>query len=648
MTSTRASAPREAERLLESITSPVELRALDVQELPTLCGEVSQFLLETVQRTGGHLGSNLGVVELTAALHYVFDFRRDRLVWDVSHQCYPHKILTGRRGGFAKLRRTGGLCGFTHPEESEYDLFHTGHAGTSVSVGLGMALGLSAEEEPPHVVSVIGDASLGAGVAFEALNHAGAVGGKLLVVLNDNEWAISRSVGALARYLSRLRSARLLQRAGQELTNLIQAIPVIGPRVDRTLDQAGEVLRHTFVPGHVFEELGVTYVGPIDGHDVRGIVKQLERVRDLDGVVILHVLTDKGRGHPDAPDHPERVHGVGPAPVPPGIRNVRPAAPQAPPGPPFTKVFGQALVSAGERDLRLRAISAAMSTGTGLDAFAERFPARFFDTGITEQHAVAMAAGLARVGLRPVVAIYSTFLQRAYDQVFQEVALQGLPILLALDRAGFVGQDGPTHHGLYDIAYLRTLPGIALCAPRDATDLQRQVRMALAGDGPVALRYPRDATPTEEVMPAGERAPMEPGRAEALREGDQAVVWAYGPLVAEALAAAETLAERGVELGVVDARFARPLDEQLLGRDLMRYRHLLTLEEHSRAGGFGAAVLEFASRQPKRGARIRVLGVPDRFIPHMSSRAEQLAHCGLDAAGVERAVVNALKHSRVH
>jgi 1-deoxy-D-xylulose-5-phosphate synthase len=395
----------------------------------------------------------------------------------------------------------------------------------------------------------------------------------------------------------------------------------------------------------------VTYVGPIDGHDVQGIVKHLERVRDLDGVVLLHVLTEKGRGHAQSLEHPERAHGIGPSPAP-----AEPAAVEErglpTSGPAYTTVFGQALVQAGERDLRLRAISAAMPTGTGLDAFAERFPARFFDTGITEQHAVALAAGLARVGLRPVVAIYSTFFQRAYDQIFQEIALQGLPVLLAMDRAGFVGQDGPTHHGLYDIAFLRTLPGITLCAPRDATDLVRQMHLALRGEGPVALRYPRDATPGQEVLPAAERTPMEVGRAEVLREGEQAVVWAYGPLVGEALAAAEALSARGVEVGVVDARFARPLDEELLARDLGRYRHLFTLEEHSRAGGFGAAVLEAASRAGRRSdrpaARIRVLGVPERFIEHMSSRAEQLAHCGLDAAGVERALVTVLSHSRVH
>jgi 1-deoxy-D-xylulose-5-phosphate synthase len=645
-TDKRAPSRAEGESLLDGISTPMDLRALKLEVLPLVCDEVREFLLDTVQRTGGHLGSNLGVVELTTALHYVFDFRRDRLVWDVSHQCYPHKILTGRRDGFARLRQTGGMCGFTHPDESEYDLFHTGHAGTSVSLGLGMALGLAGEEDPPHVVSVIGDAALGAGVAFEALNHAGAVGGKLLVVLNDNEWSISRSVGAMARYLSRLRSTRILQRAGQEITNLIQAIPVIGPRVDRTLDQAGEVLRHTFVPGHIFEELGVTYVGPIDGHDVLAVVKQLERVRHLDGVVILHLLTDKGRGHPDAPDHPERVHGVGPAPVPSQEGRASAVAP-APKGPTFTAAFGKSMVAAGERDLRVRAITAAMPTGTGLADFGDRFPGRFFDTGITEQHAVALSAGLARVGLRPVVAIYSTFLQRGYDQVFQEVALQGLPVLMALDRAGLVGQDGATHHGLFDIAYLRALPGIVLCAPRDATDLDRMMRMALALDGPVAMRYPRDRSPAEEVLPEGERTPMEPGRAEVLREGGDAVVWAYGPLVGMALTAAANLARRGVKIGVVDARFARPLDQELLGRHLSEYRHLITLEEHMRCGGFGAAVLEEASRMPGRGARIRILGVPDRFIPHMSSREEQLAACGLDAAGVERTVLSALQTTRV-
>ena len=642
-------------RLLDGIRSPQDLKALELERLPALCGEVRQFLLDSVQRTGGHLGSNLGTVELTAALHYVFDLRRDRVVWDVSHQAYTHKLLTGRREGFERLRQSGGMCGFTNPAESPYDLFHTGHAGTSISLALGLALGTAHEPDPPHVAAVIGDASLGAGVAFEAINHAGGLGQRLLVVLNDNEWSISQSVGAMARYFSRIRSARLVQRAQQEIQSLISAIPLIGPRVDRTLDQIGEVVRHSLVPGHVFEELGVTYVGPIDGHDVKRLVENLRRLKELDGVVLLHLITQKGKGHPDALEHPERVHGVKgsqPASVPTGSGREAGKLPPAdrPPvkaGPSFTACFSKALIELAERDLRIQAITAAMPSGTGLDAFGERFPSRFHDTGITEQHALAMAAGLAKAGARPVAAIYSTFLQRGYDQVFQEISLQNLPVLLCLDRAGLVGQDGPTHNGVFDIAFLRTLPNLVLCAPRDGSDLARMLKFALQHDGPVALRFPRGATPGAECIHPGERRELLPGRAEVLCEGERLVIWAYGAMVQTALGVAEALRKRGVEIGVVDARFAKPIDEELLARHLSDYRQILTLEEHQRAGGFGSALLEAANRLPKAGARIRLLGVPDRYIEHESSREIQLAGLGLDVEGVLRVVRSSLTSTRL-
>ena len=657
--------------LLDRIGGPGDLKRLDRAELEALCAEIRAFLLDTVQATGGHLGSNLGVVELATAIHYVFDLKRDRVVWDVSHQCYPHKILTGRRAGFASLRQTGGLCGFTHPAESEYDLFHTGHAGTSISLGLGLAEGFAREPDPPHVVSVIGDASLGAGVAFEALNHAGPSGARLLVVLNDNEWSISKSVGALAKYLSRIRGTRLVQRAHREMHALLASIPVIGPKVDRTLEDLLEVARHAMIPGHVFEELGVTYVGPIDGHDVDLLVENLERVRQLDGVVLLHTLTEKGKGHPKAPTHPERVHGVKgrtgravDAPARPARSSHAesfkvPAQPQsggagakAPAGPAFTKAFGDALCRLAEGDLRVHALTAGMPSGTGLSEYAERFPTRFHDTGITEQHAVAMAAGMAKAGLRPVAAIYSTFLQRGYDQVFQEVALQGLPVTFCLDRAGLVGQDGPTHNGVFDLAFLRTLPGIVLGAPRDATDVERMLAMALAGSAPVALRWPRDNCPSPERIHASERREMRPGLAEVLLGEDEdceLVVWALGPLVGQALEAAERLGRQGVRVGVVDARFAKPLDGELLSRHLASHRYVLTVEEHQRAGGFGSAVLEAASRLPRlrggggSGAEVRVLGIPDRYVEHMSTRAEQLSDSGLDANGIVRTVRSLLK-----
>ena len=637
--------------MLDLVNSPADLRRLPLTDLPLLCAQMREFLLQTVPVTGGHLGSNLGVVELTVALHRVFDLRRDRCVWDVSHQAYPHKMLTGRRERFGTLRQTGGLCGFTHPEESEYDLFHTGHAGTSISLALGLAHGLGSDKGAAHAIAVIGDASLGAGVAFEALNNAGASKKRLLVILNDNEWSISKSVGSLAKYLSRIRSARVVQRAGQEIHGLLSAIPVIGQRVDRALDDLGEVMRHAVVPGHVFEELGVTYVGPIQGHDVLQLVEQLERVKDLEGCVLLHLLTEKGKGHPGAPTHPERVHGVKPgsAPRTAGAESAKlPAREQVtikkPQGPAFTSAFADALLRLAESDVRVHAITAGMPSGTGLEAFAERLPGRFHDTGITEQHAVAFAAGMAKAGLRPVAAIYSTFLQRAYDQVFQEVALQNLPVMFCMDRAGLVGQDGPTHNGVFDIAYLRTLPNFVLCAPRDATDMRRMLEMGLRHDGPLALRYPRANSAGVERIHASERREMLPGRAEVLIEGDGSgvVVWAIGAMVDQALEAAERLAARGIHIGVIDARFAKPLDTEMLTRHVTQLRTLITVEEHQRAGGFGSAVLEYASRIPNARASVKLLAIGDHFIEHKTSREEQLEEAGIDAAAIERAVRSAL------
>jgi 1-deoxy-D-xylulose-5-phosphate synthase len=640
--------------LLEAIQSPMDLKALERNQLPALCAEIRSFLLESVQTTGGHLGSNLGVVELTVALHRVFDLRRDRCVWDVSHQAYVHKLLTGRRADFAQLRKTGGMCGFTNPAESEYDLFHTGHAGTSISAALGLAISGAHEADRPHAISVIGDASLGAGVAFEALSNAGASGQRMLVVLNDNEWSISKSVGALARYLTRIRSARVVQRAQQEIHGLLQSIPLIGNKIEDTIDQVREVLRHTIVQGHVFEELGVTYVGPVDGHDIHYLEEQLRRVRKLDGVVLLHTLTQKGKGHPDALSHPERVHAAKPA-----KKKEKPsslteklelAAETAPlPAVSYTQAFANSLRGCAERDLRVHVITAGMPSGTGLTDFAERFPNRFHDVGICEQHGVAMAAGMCKGGLRPVVAIYSTFLQRAYDQVFQEAALQGLPVVFCMDRAGLVGQDGPTHHGVFDIAYLRTLPGFVICAPRDASDMRRMLEMGLRyEDGPVGIRYPRDnCVPAEtEMIPVPERAEMQPGKAEVLVEGGSIMLWVSGALVRQARIAVEKLRQAGVDVGLVDARFIKPLDEELLSRHLHSVQHVIVVEEHQRAGGFGSAVLEAGSRLPDVKARIRILGIPDRYIDHMTTRDEQLSVAGIDAAAIEKACLSVTRTSQ--
>ncbi len=633
--------PKTGPHLLR-VNDPSDLKELSSAELVDLCEEIRTFLLDTVQQTGGHLGSNLGVIELTVALHKVFSFKRDRLVFDVSHQCYPHKILTGRRERFPTLRQTDGLCGFTHPDESPFDIFHFGHAGTSIGVGLGLALGTAGASPRPHVVSVIGDASLASGVAFESLSAAGASGERMLVVLNDNEWSISRSVGALARYLSRIRSNRVVQRAHQEIQGLLQSIPLVGKKVD----QLGEVLRHSLVPGHVFEELGVSYVGPIDGHDVNGLIEALERVRELDGVTLLHILTEKGRGHPTAPEHPERHHAA----KPPTDRVLSPSESEPKvQGPSFTSVFAKAVEDIAASDVRVHTLTGGMPSGTGLLDFAARFPARFHDTGITEQHAVSMAAGMAKSGLRPIVAIYSTFLQRAYDQVFQEVVLQDLPVMFCMDRAGLVGSDGPTHNGVFDIAYLRCLPGIVLCSPRDATDTRRMIEMYMHQNRPVAMRYPRGSCPADERIPASERREMTPGKAEVLIEGqldDGVAIWAFGPMVQTALEAEAELRSKGIEVCVVDARFAKPIDEDLLFEHAGRARLILTLEEHQRSGGFGSAVLECLSRNPGTKARVRMLAIADRFVNHMTSRDEQHVVAGISTRDVVRSVEQSLRGVR--
>ncbi|HKE01613.1 MAG TPA: 1-deoxy-D-xylulose-5-phosphate synthase [Planctomycetota bacterium] len=627
--------------LLSRIQSPDDLRRLEREQLPALAEEIRAELLDVVLRNGGHLGSNLGAVEITLALHRVFDFRRDRLVFDVSHQVYTHKLLTGRRARFHTLRQSGGITGFCCKEESEYDLFTAGHAGTAISAALGLACADAADPalRDRHVVALVGDAGIGCGVAFEGLNNAAPSKRRMIIVLNDNEWSISKSVGALSFYLSRIRTSPLVARAERRISELLSHLPVVGDR----LEQALEILRHLAVPGHVFEELGVRYIGPLDGHDVHLVVDTLERVKVLDGVTLVHLLTQKGRGYTPASSDPQRAHGISPkaapkkveAEAPPGCA-VPSAAEKAAPkkSRTYTEAFSQGVIAAAERDPRVVAITAAMPEGTGLSKFAERFPGRFFDTGITEQHAVAFAAGLARAGARPVAAIYSTFLQRGYDQVFQEVLLQGNPVVFAMDRAGLVGQDGPTHNGLFDIAYLRTMPGVVLMSPRDGTELQRMLDFALTLPGPSAIRYPRGGSAEES---SSARTPVELGKAEVLVPGRDATILAYGPIVEQALEARRLLKANGFEVEVVNARFAKPLDRALL-RDRVRTRRaIVTVEEHA-AGGFGSAVLEAAAELGAQGldrpARILAMTVPDRWIEHATTREEQIRHCGLDGASI--------------
>jgi len=628
--------------LLAQIASPEDLKRLPRESLPPLAEEVRRYLLETVQRTGGHLGSNLGTVELTIALHRVFDFPRDRLVWDVGHQVYTHKLITGRRARFDTIRQEGGLSGFQCAQESPYDLFTTGHAGTSLSLALGLKCGAEIGGDPRRVVAVIGDASLGCGVAFEALNAAGELKPNLLVVLNDNEWSIAKTVGALSRYLNRVRTGRLYTGARRELERFLDRLGSIGSRVEKAMGDLSLLARHLVVPGHVFEALGLRYYGPSDGHDVLELVDLLERTKEIEGVVILHVLTQKGKGGEGADQDPQRLHGVSPKAAPVVGRDpgkIPPAPAKASRS--FTQAFSDAMIDLAARNPRVVAITAAMPDGTGLRPFSDRYPDRFFDTGITEQHAVAFAAGLSRAGAIPIAAIYSTFLQRALDQVFQEVLVSESPVVFALDRAGLVGEDGPTHNGLFDVAFLRGYPGVALLAPRDETELRAMLAWAVRAGRTCAIRYPRASCPQPEFE-REPRPPIEAGRAEVLREGKDCTIVAYGVLAAGALAAAETLVGEGIEVGVVNARFAKPIDRDLLTPLLGAKAPVVTLEDHALSGGFGSAVLELRAETADARAPVRCLGVPDRFVAH-APRNAQLRACGLDAASVAEVVRRAIR-----
>jgi len=635
---------------LAQLQSPAELKGRSTEELEALCAEIRAALVEKVLKTGGHLGSNLGVVELTVALHTVFDFLKDRIVFDVSHQCYVHKMLTGRLDGFDNLRRTDGMSGFICRTESPYDLLTAGHAGTAISFASGLAEGLKGagggeDGGDPWSVAFVGDAGFGAGVSFEGLNQAAGRNARLLVILNDNEWSIARSVGALARYLSRLRSSRTLHRGYERIKALSKNLPMVGSR----MEELGEVIRHALIPGHVFEELGVNYVGPLDGHDLAGSIDAIQRARRIEGVTLLHFLTEKGKGYAPAGDDPERAHGISPPPFKVPAPKPSLAGQAAAPRKTYTKSFGEILCKIAARDQRVHAITAAMPSGTGLSSFAEKFPERFHDTGITEQHAVAMAGGLATAGKRPVVAIYSTFLQRGYDQVFQEVALQEEDVILCLDRGGLVGQDGPTHMGLYDMAYLRPFPGMTLASPRDAVDMESMLEAGLKFGGAWALRWPRGDSPAEVGSPASLRPAMEPGRAERLRQGNAGVVFALGAMVEPVLEAAAYFEQQtGRSLEVWDARFCKPLDREAILDAAKRFSWMAVVEEHALTGGFTSAVAELlADAEIVRAPYLSRHGVPDRFIAHMTSREEQMVACKLDVESLVAAWKESLQRVQV-
>jgi 1-deoxy-D-xylulose-5-phosphate synthase len=612
--------------LLDSIDTPADLRALEEGQLRQLADELRTDVIDSVSKTGGHLGAGLGVVELTVALHYVFDTPEDRLIWDVGHQSYPHKILSGRRGRMAGLRQGGGLSGFTKRAESPYDAFGTGHSSTSISAGLGMAVARDLQGGDNNVIAVIGDGAMSAGMAYEAMNNAGSNKNRLLVILNDNDMSIAPPVGAMSAYLARLLSSR----SYRGLRGIARQVAARLPEsFERTARRAEEYARGLATGGTLFEELGFYYIGPIDGHNIDHLLPVLRNARDMsNGPVLVHVVTQKGKGYAPAEAASDKYHGVSKFDVVTGTQSKGQSN-----APSYTKVFARALVAEAERDERIVAITAAMPAGTGLDLFAEKFPARCFDVGIAEQHAVTFAAGLACEGYKPFATIYSTFLQRAYDQVVHDVAIQKLPVRFAIDRAGLVGADGPTHAGAFDLAYLSCLPNFVVMAAADEAELVHMVATAAAlDDRPSAFRYPRGEGLGVEMPEIG--TPLEIGRGRILREGGSLAILSLGTRLGEALAAADELAARGLTATVADARFAKPLDEELIRRLALGHEVLITIEEGA-AGGFGAHVLHYLATAGllDGGVKVRPMTLPDRFIDQDTPQAMYRA-AGLDAGAI--------------
>ncbi|HOQ09086.1 MAG TPA: 1-deoxy-D-xylulose-5-phosphate synthase [Syntrophomonadaceae bacterium] len=592
--------------LLDSINSPQDLKKLDVSAMYNLAEEIRELLINSVSRCGGHLAANLGVVELTLALHYVFDSPRDKLIWDVGHQSYVHKILTGRREQMKTLRQFGGLSGFPKIEESPHDTFNTGHSSTSISAALGLAIARDLNKEDYSVIAIIGDGALTGGMAFEALNHAGNEDRDLIVVLNDNEMSISHNVGALSAYLNRLRTDPSYSRTKEDIEAILKRIPGIGPNIARAAGRFKDLVKYMMVPGAFFEELGFTYIGPVNGHNLEELILVFRNARRMKGPILIHAITEKGRGYEPASRNPDLFHGVGPF-------NIETGLPVKKAVRTYTEVFGEFMVERGQQDARVVAITAAMTSGTGLTEFARQYPERFFDVGICEQHAVTLAAGMARAGLRPVVAIYSTFLQRAYDQIVHDVALQNLPVIFAVDRAGLVGEDGPTHHGVFDLSYLRSIPNMTVMAPADENELVQMLHTAFTLEGPVAIRYPRGVglgiplTSPYQVLPAG--------RGVMLQEGQDLAVIGIGRGTALGRELVERLAQLGINASLADARYVKPLDRQLICHLACTHKYLVTIEDNVVSGGFGSAVLEALQEERLQADLLRV-GIPDEFVEH--------------------------------
>lgn len=618
--------------LLPKVESPEDIRDFSLAELTQLAQEVRDTIIHTVSKTGGHLAPSLGVVELTIALHYIFNTPSDKLIWDVGHQSYAHKLLTGRREQFASLRQYKGMSGFPKFKESEYDAFETGHSSTSISAALGMTVGKSLGKNGNKAIAIIGDGSMTAGMAFEALNHAGHLNKDLIVILNDNEMSISPNVGALSSFLSRKLTGKTMRRVKNHIEERLTALSNVGENILSVLKKSEESFKSFFTPGMLFEAFKFDYIGPIMGHNYEELIPALRSARDNShGPTLIHVLTTKGKGYEPAEKNPGAYHGVGPFDIETGKPHSSPKAIS------YTEVFGNTVCRMAEDDSRITAISAAMVTGTGLDDFAEKFPDRFFDVGIAEQHAVTFAAGMATEGLRPVVAIYSSFLQRAMDQIIHDICIPNLPVTLAIDRAGVVGDDGPTHHGVFDISFLRFIPNMVLMAPKDEEELRHMLFTAVNYDGPAAVRYPRGCGEGAEIT--GDLQLLEIGRGELLIAGDDVLLLPVGNRVYPALAAAEKLKELGFQAAVINPRYLKPLDAELICHWAERTGRVVTVEDNAIAGGFGSTVLELLSSRQLHAVKTSILGYPDVFVEHGPQRT-LWKNSGIDTPSIVRAALN--------
>lgn len=624
--------------ILNQIHEPKDLEHLSIDELKQLSDEIRERIISVVSRNGGHLASNLGIVELTLAVHRVFQSPRDQIIWDVGHQSYTHKLITGRAEQFPSLRTLGGISGFPKICESRHDIFNTGHSSTSISAAQGLAIAKEHLQKDGKVVAIIGDGALTAGMAFEALNFTGHKKNDVVVILNDNEMSISPNVGALSMYLHRLRLEPAYTTPKDYLAHILKQIPGFGSRLYNVISRLEGSLKYLLTPGMLFEEFGFKYFGPVSGYDFETLERALVRARDRKGPVLIHVLTEKGRGYKPAQEHCNKFHGIGPFEIETGKAKKSGEMP-----PTFTEVFGETLCKLAATDKTIVAITAAMKEGTGLNRFANEFPSRFYDVGIAEQHAVTMAAGMARGGLKPFVVIYSTFAQRAYDQIIHDVALMGLPVVFCIDRAGLVGEDGPTHQGAFDVSFLRIIPGLQFLAPRDVIELELMLEYAAKQTGPVAIRYPRGAGSVSKDSIAS-RLSITTGRAEVVKKGDQLAIWALGHMLPAALIVAHELETLGINAKVINPRFIKPFDHELLADIVQRNMPIVTVEENALPGGFGSLIAEHAIEAGHTAGMLRI-GLPDEFIQH-GSQDELRSILKIDAEGIKAKILEWLKTKR--